>query len=285
MSEFTKRLAFSVIAAPAVVAIVYAGGAWLAVMLSVAAAIAAHEFYHLAQETGSRPLHEHGVLMAASVPLFMHASALGYWVPPVSLLLLAVLELLAVALLVRGTGGRPLEAVGTTLLGVLYTGAMLAFAYGLRYHPYVIGAGAGTALVAFPLLLTWGTDIGAYVFGRWLGVRKLAPSVSPGKTMAGAVGGLAVALVVSVLYARWGLPRFAMATLPIGVALAFGAAMSVAAQVGDLVESMFKREAGVKDSSHLIPGHGGMLDRVDSLLFTLPLGYVLLSWLLVPASR
>lgn len=285
MSEFTKRLAFSVIAAPAVVAIVFAGGAWLAVLLSVAAAIAAHEFYHLARETGSRPLHEHGVVLAASVPLFLHASVLGFWVPPVSVLMLVVLELLAVALAVRGIGGRPLEAVGTTVLGVLYTGGMLAFAYGLRYHAYVIGAGAGTALVAFPLLLTWGTDIGAYVVGRWLGVRKLAPSVSPGKTMAGAVGGLAVALVVSVLYAGWALPRFAVVTMPIGVALAFGAAMSVAAQVGDLVESMFKREAGLKDSSHLIPGHGGMLDRVDSLLFTLPLGYVLLTWLLVPAPR
>jgi phosphatidate cytidylyltransferase len=285
VSDFPKRLAFAVVGAPAVVALVFAGGAWLAGLLSVASALAAHEFFRLSADSGSRPLHEHGVLMAALIPLCMHARMLGLWVPPVGLLMLAVLELLLVALFVRGSKGRPLEAAGITLLGVFYTGGMLSFAYGLRYHPYVIGAGAGTALVAFPLLLTWGTDTGAYAFGRWLGVRKLMPTVSPGKTVAGAVGGVAAAIVISVAYARFALPAFAMVTLHPVVAIGFGVAMSAAAQVGDLVESMFKREAGVKDSSHLIPGHGGMLDRVDSLLFTLPIGYVLLSWLLVPAPR
>ncbi|MBI1809297.1 MAG: phosphatidate cytidylyltransferase [Gemmatimonadetes bacterium] len=285
MSDFPKRLAFAVVAAPAVVALVWLGGAWLAVLLSVASGLAAHEFFALSRDTGSRPLHAHGVTLAALVPLLVHARTLGLWVPPVSLLMLVVLELLVAALFARGSAGKPLEAVGLTLLGVFYTGGMLAFAYGLRYHPYVIGAGAGTALVAFPLLLTWGTDTGAYAVGRWLGVRKLMPTVSPGKTVAGAVGGLLAAVVIGVIYARVALPSWAMVTLRLPVAIGVGALLSVAAQLGDLVESMFKREVGVKDSSHLIPGHGGMLDRVDSLLFTLPLGYVLLSWLLVPAPR
>lgn len=285
MSEFSKRLAFSLVAAPAVVAMVVAGGAWLAVLLAVAAALAAHEFFRLAAANGARPLHEHGVVLAASIPLLMHARMLGLWVPPLSLLMLIVLELLTVALFFRGPAGRPFSAVGDTLLGVMYTGATLGFGYALRYHPYAIGAAAGASLVAFPLFLTWGTDVGAYVFGRWLGVRKLMPSVSPGKTWSGAWGGLAVAIVVSFVFARVVLPTYAQLTLRTGAVIGVGIAMSVAAQVGDLVESMFKRDAGIKDSSHLIPGHGGVLDRVDSLLFTLPLGYVLLDWLLVPAPR
>ncbi len=285
MTEFAKRVAFAVVAAPAVVAIGLAGGAALAALLSVASALAAHEFFLAARETGQRPLHAHGVVLAALVPLLVHASQLGLWVPPVAWLMLVVLELLTVALFLRGSAGRPIEAVGSTLLGIVYTGGMLSFAYALRYHPYVIGAGAGASLLAFPLLLTWGTDSGAFFFGKWLGVRKLMPTVSPGKTVAGAVGGVAVAIVISVAYARLALPAYAMVTLTPWVAVVFGIVMSVVAQVGDLVESMVKRQAGVKDSSHLIPGHGGMFDRVDSLLFALPVAYVLLSWLLVPAPR
>ena len=283
MSEFTKRLIFSLVAAPLVIWTVWAGGAWLAVLLSIAAAIGSYEFYRLAIRSGSMPLWGHGVLFSAAVPLFVYARYLGYWTPTISLLLVVVLELLTVALWLRGSEGRPLEVVGTTVLGVLYTGGMLSFAFALRYHEYAIGAGAGTALVALPLLLTWGTDVGAYVFGRWLGTKKLMPAVSPAKTVAGAVGGLAVAVIVCVIFVRFVMRPYAHLSLTLAGALLFALAVSVAGQVGDLVESMFKREAGVKDSSHLIPGHGGMLDRVDSLLFTLPVGYVLLGWLLIPA--
>ncbi len=285
MTEFQKRLAFSLVAAPGAVAIVWFGGAALAVLLAVAAALAAFEFGHLGRDAGSRPLQEHGVVLAALVPLCVHAARLGLWAPPVSVLMLVVLEVLTVALWRRGATGRPLEAVGLTLFAVLYTGGMLSFAYALRYHPYAVDAASGTALVAFPLLLTWGTDIGGYVFGRWLGVRKLMPAVSPGKTVAGAVGGLIVAVVISVLFSRYALPRFAQLTLLPSRAVLFGVLLSVGGQIGDLVESMLKREAGVKDSSHLIPGHGGVLDRVDSMLFTLPLAYVLLSLMLMPAPR
>ena len=283
MSEFNKRLIFSLVAAPLVIWTVWAGGAWLAVLLSIAAAIGSYEFYRLAIGTGSTPLWGHGVLLSAAIPLAVHARFLGYWTPTISLLMVVVLELLTVALWVRGSKGRPLEVVGTTILGVLYTGGMLTFAYALRYHPYAVGAAAGTALVALPLLLTWGTDVGAYVFGRWLGIRKLMPAVSPAKTVAGAVGGMAVAVVVCFLFTKFVLLPYAHLTLSVGGALFFAVVVSAAGQVGDLVESMFKRESGVKDSSHLIPGHGGLLDRVDSLLFTLPIGYVLLGWLLIPA--
>jgi phosphatidate cytidylyltransferase len=198
--------------------------------------------------------------------------------------MLLVLEILAVALWVRGSAGKPLEVVGTTLLGALYTGGMLSFAYTLRYHRFAFDPLAGTLLVALPLLLTWGTDTGAMLFGKAFGVRKLMPTVSPKKTVVGAVAGAAVSVALSALYVRYALAPYARLTMPLAASLAFGFLVSVAGQVGDLVESMLKRQAGIKDSSALIPGHGGALDRVDSLLFTLPVAYVLLDLLLVPAA-
>jgi phosphatidate cytidylyltransferase len=285
VSEFWKRLAFTVVAAPTVIWLVWLGGAPLAILISVASALAAYEFYRLAIGSGSEPLWGHGVIFSAAIPLFVYARQLGLWVPSVAILMLLILELLTVALWVRGSQGKPLEVVSITLLGVFYTGGMMSFAFALRYHPYAVGAAAGTALVALPFLLTWGTDIGGYVFGRLIGGRKLMPAVSPGKTVAGAVGGLVLAVVIAYFYERYTLRPTAQLGMHALDVILFAVAVSVAGQVGDLVESMLKRQAGVKDSSHLIPGHGGMLDRIDSLLFTLPVSFALLGWLLIPVPR
>jgi phosphatidate cytidylyltransferase len=284
-SELTKRVTFAVVAIPLLIGAVWLGGAPFAIVIAAGAALSSYEFYRLAIGAGSVPLWGHGVILSALVPLLVYARFLGLWTPPVSIVMLLVLELLTVALWVRGSAGKPLEVVAITILGVLYTGGMLSFAYALRYHEYAVGASAGTALVALPLVLTWGTDTGGFVFGRRLGRRKLMPAVSPGKTVEGAIGGLVLGVLISVLYGRYVLPPLAQLALPLWSAIAFGTVVSVAAQVGDLVESMLKREAGVKDSSKLIPGHGGMLDRLDSLLFTLPVGFALVGWMLVPAPR
>jgi len=143
----------------------------------------------------------------------------------------------------------------------------------------------GGALLVFPLVITWASDIGAYFVGRAIGGRKLIPSVSPGKTVAGAVGGLVASMLVAWLYAGAVLvPVASLGFSPWG-ALGFGAAISVAAQIGDLFESLLKREGGVKDSSRIIPGHGGVLDRFDSLIFVLPVAYLLLGWLPIPVVR
>jgi phosphatidate cytidylyltransferase len=285
LSELAKRTAFAVVAIPAVIWLVWLGGAPLAILISVASAIAAHEFYRLGFAAGNQPLMAHGVLLSAAVPLVVYARHLGYWVPEVGLVMLVVLELLAATLWLRGPNGKPLESVAITLFGVFYTGGMMSFAFALRYHAYAIGAAAGTAVLMFPFLLTWGTDVGGYTFGRMIGGRKLMPSVSPGKTVAGGVGGLVLAIIIALVYERFALRPFGqLGMLPQGTIL-FAILVSVADQIGDLVESMLKREAGVKDSSHLIPGHGGMLDRIDSLLFTLPVSYALLSWLLIPVQQ
>jgi phosphatidate cytidylyltransferase len=181
--------------------------------------------------------------------------------------------------------GRPLEAASLTLFGIAYTGAMLSFAYVLRYHPYAVGRIAGFSVLALPLVLVWVSDTAAYAVGRAVGKRKLIPAVSPGKTVAGAVGALVICAVVSWALVRFVLVPGAQLALRPAQAALFGVAISVATQLGDLAESLIKRQAGVKDSSHIIPGHGGVLDRIDGMLFALPVAYWLLSAWLIPAPR
>jgi phosphatidate cytidylyltransferase len=117
----------------------------------------------------------------------------------------------------------------------------------------------GFAALMMVLLVVWGTDIGGYFAGRSIGGPKLWPRVSPKKTWAGAVGGFAASLVISGAFAVLGIGK----TVPL---LLLGAALSIASQLGDLLESAVKRQFGVKDSSHLIPGHGGLMDRLDGFV-------------------
>ena len=283
MSELAKRIAFAVAAIPVVAAAVYFGDAPLAVLLSLASALAAWEYARLAEAAGARPMGRITIGLAALLPLALHALRLGYRIPGIAWVAMLIPLLLAIALWRRGSEGRPIESVATTLFGVWYTGGMLAFVYALRYHRFAVTALAGSLLVALPVVLTWLNDSGAFFFGKRFGKTKLMPSVSPGKTWAGAWGALGTTIVATYLLSRFVLKPYAGLALTLWGAVVFGAVISVAAQVGDLVESMLKREAGVKDSSNLIPGHGGVLDRTDSLLFTVPIGYVLLEQLLVVA--
>jgi phosphatidate cytidylyltransferase len=280
LSELAKRVLFAIVAIPVVGAAVWFGGAPLTVLLSVAAALAAWEYARVAEAAGHRPLMEWTVTLAALMPLMAHAARLGYRLPPLGWFAMLVPLLLTVALFRRGSDGKPIAAVATTLFGALYTGGMLAFAYALRYHRFTVDALGGTILVAMPVVLTWLNDSGAFFVGKAFGKRKLMPSVSPGKTWAGAVGALVVSVLSTWLIVRLVLGPFTGLGMTMVGVVVFGVAISIAAQVGDLVESMLKREAGVKDSSALIPGHGGVLDRLDSLFFTIPVGYLLLDYLL-----
>lgn len=283
MSTLTRRVAFSVIAAPLAIAIAWVGGAWWASFLAVAAGVGAWEFFRIARAGGVAPLEAIGIPLAALIPLLVHARTTGALFVPVGVAVVVALAVLAIVVFARGAHQHPLAAAAVTVFGVLYTGGTLAFAYALRYDPYVIGDAAGTALVLLPIWLTWSSDIGGYMFGRAFGKRKLIPSVSPSKTVEGAIGSLLLCVVMTWLYVRIILaPRAELAMSPLGM-LVFGTVLSVTAQVGDLAESLLKREAGMKDSSQLIPGHGGVLDRLDATFFTLPVGYALLQWLLIPA--
>ena len=302
-SELTRRILFGVIAAPIVVAILFIGDAALAGLLAIASALAAWEFYRIARASGSNPFDNLGIIIAGLIPLLVHARYLRIYdangiVGATSLVSLVILLLFAASIWARGVDGKPLSAVSSTALGGAYTGGMLSFGYAIRYHDYAFAPAtlkfgswtpsvpSGGLLLLLPVLLTWASDIGAYAAGRTMGRNKLIPSVSPGKTVEGAIGGLVACIILSWVYAHFVLRPAAHLDFrgsPWG-ALAFGILMSVAAQIGDLVESLLKRESGMKDSSHLIPGHGGVLDRLDSLFFVLPIAYVALNAMLTYAA-
>jgi phosphatidate cytidylyltransferase len=297
MSELALRTLFAVIAAPLALGIVLVGGAPLAALLAVVCALGAWEFYRIARAAGANPLSDAGIALAGLVPLAIHASYLGVLTVSPAIAALVVLLLLGASIWLRGVEGRPIAAVATTLLGVVYTAGMLGFGYAIRYHDTVRGyddvasihlgmhIAPGGVLLVFPLVVTWASDIGAYFVGRTIGGRKLIPSVSPGKTVAGAVGGLVTSMLVAWAFAHWVLVPVAQLGFTPWGALLFGTLISAAAQVGDLFESLIKRESGMKDSSHIIPGHGGILDRFDSLIFVLPVAYLLLGWLPLPVLR
>ena len=287
LSELARRVLFAVVAAPATVWLIYLGGPYLGVLSATAAALGAWELYRIARAGGVDPIDSVGIPFAALLPLLASLAPRGVFALNLGASAVAVLIMFTLAIWLRGAGQRPLSAVAVTLFGVVYTGGMLSFGVALRYHNYAVTRTAGTLLVLLPILLTWVNDIGAYALGRLFGRRKLMPTVSPGKTVAGAVGGIVVAVVFCWAYVKWILAPYAelgMAPWAVGVV---ALALSLAAQVGDLAESLLKREAGVKNSSGLIPGHGGVLDRLDSLLFVLPTAYLLfgIPGILLPVPR
>jgi phosphatidate cytidylyltransferase len=236
-----------------------------------------------------------GIACAGLIPLLVHARFLGIQVPAVPLAAVTFVAILGIAIWRRGVEGRPLGSTAVTVVGAVYTGGMLSFGYGLRYHEYAfadvevgsVTVASGALLLMLPMLVTWASDIGGYVFGRTMGRHKLIPKVSPGKTVEGSIGGIVSSIAVAWLFGDLVLRNAAQLGFkwfPWGVII-FGVVISVAAQVGDLFESLIKREGGVKDSSRIIPGHGGVLDRLDSLFFVLPVSYLFVHWLLTWAPR
>ena len=288
VSNLTARVLFAVVAIPVVVAIIWAGGFVLAALLAVAGALATAEYFQLARAGSYEPLEVAGVPLAFVLPIGVFGYHIGRFNPPVLALgAVIIVALFTLAIVARGPAGHPIGAAAVTVFGIVYCAGFLSFAYALRYHNYAVGREAGSALLFYPLVLTWISDTGAFFVGRTMGRHKLIPSVSPGKTVEGAVGALAVCAVASWCYAKWVLPGAAFLAIRPTVAILLGIAISVAVQLGDLAESLIKREAGQKDSSHLIPGHGGVLDRIDGLLFALPVAYLAFTFphVLLPAIR
>lgn len=277
-SNLTQRLMVAAIAIPVAVLILWYGGLPLALLLAAVGALGARELFHLAHLTGVKALAVLGMSGAAAIAPLMWAAlqqgAVGEalragW----PLLVLAwLLVVLVATLAVRPPDSRPLAAAAVTILGVAYCGALPATLLLLRHAGHGTMSWAGAWLALLPLVITWICDTAAMVAGKAIGGPKLAPTVSPGKTRAGGVAGLIGGVIAAFAMLH-------LALVPAGIhihaseLLILGLAVSVVAQLGDLVESLFKREAGVKDSSALIPGHGGVLDRFDSLYFAIPVAW------------
>jgi phosphatidate cytidylyltransferase len=181
---------------------------------------------------------------------------------------------LTLVLLRRHPNERPLSAAAVTLFAPVYCGLLPSALLLIRFGAGPERSFPAAWLVLFPLAVTWLCDSFAMWGGKAIGGAKLWPSVSPGKTRAGGIAGLLGGVAAALVYVPVVLTPLGRG-FPLIQAAVMGLVISLAAQLGDLAESLFKREAGVKDSSGLIPGHGGVLDRFDSLYFVLPLTAVM----------
>ena len=308
-----KRVITAVILIPVVVIALFKAPLWLFTLLVFGVAVlAAHEYLGIAKAHGFQPMEGVGyTFVALSIAwVFAFATMLtrqptepisralsiflvyGYtWGLP-AITFLCPLVLLAIGL-EREPLSKALPDAAVSYLVIPYTGFTLGMVIFLRSFPN------GALYLLYLMLLVWCGDIAAYYVGRAIGRRKLAPRISPGKTWEGAIASVLAAIVVGVLLFRfinpisnalqnlrlftpaphatiWPPPStpWAFPMPPFLVIAIFAICVNVAAQLGDLVESALKRGAGVKDSGTLLPGHGGVLDRIDALLFALPIGLI-----------
>lgn len=260
MTNNLRRVVTALLAAPVVLGLAYLGGWPFAGLVAVIGVLGQRELYHMARRAGARPHRVGGFVLGALVVAAILRPVLWPLLAAVLLLFVAAAPLLL-------PQEQFLFSFTVTIAGVVYPTGLLGSLVWLREvrSPAVDGHTA-FHLVLLTLLLVWATDVAAYYVGRELGRRPLAPTISPNKTWAGTVGGVGAALGVGVLL---------KVTLIEGLAWPHVAALVVIAggvgQMGDLLESQLKRSTDVDDSSHLLPGHGGMLDRFDAMAVAAPL--------------
>lgn len=262
-SSLGKRVISAAVVLPLVLWLVMTGGFVLYAGLLLVAGLALYEFWSIVRSAGARPAPEvlfGGAFGFLTLAYLGASDQVGGWL--VVVLVYALLRNLV-------SPQRKLSNAALGVLGSVYIGWFLAHVYLLRES----GPSTGPGVLLVVLLGTWAYDTGAYFVGGRLGRTKLLPNVSPGKSLEGLFGGLFFALLVSWL-AR------SLARIPTLLSLALGLVVALAAQAGDFAESAAKREARLKDSGRVLPGHGGLLDRIDSLLFTAPAAYYLVGLLL-----
>ena len=239
--------------------------------------LALREFYLMMTSKGLFPHWKSGTLAALLFPIGIYARERAHRTEEwhLSGLITVLLVAMLLAELRRGASKQTLVNASATLLGVLYIGWLGAHVVALRELPWSLSVpyAEGMSFALLPFFLAWSCDTAAYTVGRAWGRHRLAPGVSPGKSVEGAIAGLVAAILAAAIAKGW----FATyLTMP--AALTLGLLVGVFAQLGDLVESLLKRDADTKESSSLIPGHGGVLDRFDSILFAAPLVYYFLIW-------
>lgn len=282
-----KRIVTGAILIPAVVALVYLGPSWLvAIAAAVVALLAMIEFFKLTAQMGLRAFRVWTMLCAAALfyTQWLAGTAevhvLGSGTEIITNLNMgnylsndAVFLVFLFGAALIGVASR--AAIADVLPAIAASSAALIFvAWPFSYLARMDGGlPSGPALVLFALSTVWAGDTVAYFVGQSIGRLKMAPALSPKKTWEGAIGNVLGSLIAGYCFARW-------QNGDLAAWLATAALANIAGQVGDLVESAYKRGAGVKDSGAMLPGHGGMLDRIDSLIFAAPVVWLAAGWLL-----
>lgn len=273
-----RRVAFAVVAIPLAVAIVWYGEWPLTLLLVAACVLGVDELFRLAGHAGVRPLRRLGDFLALLVPLALLAIAklpVDHWLAQgwTYGVVLGLLLVIGIGVFTHAPDQRPFESIAITIFGVAYCAVLPSMLFVIRHAHWGTKSWQGTALVFFPLVVTWVCDSAAMLGGQMIGGAQLAPTISPGKTRAGGIAGLVGGTAIGVLYAQVVFPRVGL-EVDVAAAAVLALVLAVIGQIGDLAESLFKRQAGVKDSSALLPGHGGVLDRLDSLYFAIPVAAV-----------
>jgi phosphatidate cytidylyltransferase len=238
------------------------------VLVAIAIVLAMLEFWLLAVKQQIRADRVTGLLAATSLIVIFYFTE-PHKAPDLLAILLVIIVFTACSLVTAMLRGAPFERMITssavTVLGVLYVALLGGHLIAIRTG---FSSKLSKHLLLFFFLVLMGSDSGAYYAGRTFGRTKLAPTVSPGKTWEGAIAGMLTSLLLAAAAHYWFFPE-----LSLQAALPLAALMNVVGVFGDLTESALKRSVGTKDTAQILPGHGGMLDRIDSLLFNAPLIY------------
>jgi phosphatidate cytidylyltransferase len=257
-----SRILTALVLFPPVIYLIGWSPPWLfLIALLLVVELALLEFFLICRHAGFRPLSVVGYVGSAAVCMAQAAGVFTPLNPTLAMLILLILLTMAFGLRSTLDLKQYVGAVSATLLGIIYVGLGLSCLIPLRHSDPV----EGRRLLFFLFLVIWAGDICAFFVGRTLGRHLLFPRVSPKKTVEGGIGGLVGSLLVGLAYAHW---FWQTANLKTVILLA--ALIAVAGQVGDFAESAMKRAADLKDSGAILPGHGGLLDRIDSLLFGTP---------------
>jgi phosphatidate cytidylyltransferase len=267
------RIITTAVGVPVIILAIWFGDPWFSLFIAAAALAGTYEFYRMAGFDRREPLLFLGLLWSLALVLSPHYRNPEFLPMVVTFILLISL----ICLLVRPSREKAFRDWAWTIVGALYAGWMLSYWLNLR------GLEDGRNWVYLAMLTTFASDTGAYFVGRSKGKRKLVPTISPAKTWEGAIGGLVSAVLASVVIAT----TLKLISPVLGDPFAFeywqiillGFLVSLFAQLGDLVESLLKRNIGVKESGDLLPGHGGVLDRFDSLIFVGAVVYYYVIWL------
>jgi len=256
----TTRVLTSVALIPVLLVVVwYLPPLYFLLLVLAGAAVGQHELYAMARTRGHRPLEITGIAAGSFLIIASFAPHGMQRLGPLFPVAGAVLAVLAVRLFARRPVDGALEDVAATLLGVLYVSLLFGFQVGI--HRWF----QGKQFLLFLYLVIWASDTGAYYVGSAFGKRRLYEKISPKKSVEGLAGGTAASMVVALLCSFWLVQGIGAAE-----AVVLGMVLALVGTLGDLAESLIKRSAGVKDSGTLIPGHGGVLDRMDSMLFAAP---------------
>jgi phosphatidate cytidylyltransferase len=234
---------------------------YFTLLVIAAAAVGQYEFYRMARARGCHPLFLPGIALGALVVIVFH-QPLQQGMDMLFPLTTSMLLIMIARLFSPGPVDGALEDISSTLLGVFYVAALFA------YQVLIRTGSDGKQWLVFLYFIIWASDIGAYSIGIPFGRHRLYEKVSPKKSIEGLVGAFVASAGMALLCRSWFMPVIGR-----GEVVAIALVLAAVGTIGDLVESLFKRAAGVKDSGTLIPGHGGVLDRMDSMLFAAPVLY------------